>query len=34
MGFDQHKTAHHFYLLEDGGAIDIAVKERVGYGQS
>ena len=27
MGFDQHKTAHHFYLFEDGGAIDIAVKD-------
>jgi hypothetical protein len=26
MGFDQHKTAHHFYLFDDGGAIDIAVK--------
>ncbi|HYN07070.1 MAG TPA: hypothetical protein VES67_06745 [Vicinamibacterales bacterium] len=26
MGFDQHKTAHHFYLHDDGGAIDIAVK--------
>jgi hypothetical protein len=28
MGFDQHKTTHHFYLFEDGGAIDIAVKDR------
>jgi hypothetical protein len=27
MGFDQTKTAHHFYLYEDGGAIDIAVKD-------
>lgn len=27
MGFDQHKSAHHFYLFEDGGAIDIAVKD-------
>ena len=27
MGFDQHKTAHHFYLFEDGGAIEIAVKD-------
>jgi hypothetical protein len=27
MGFDQNKTAHHFYLYEDGGAIDIAVKD-------
>src|SRR5262245_38807335 len=26
MGFDQEKTAHHFYLYDDGGAIDIAVK--------
>jgi len=27
MGFDQEKTAHHFLLYEDGGAIDIGVKE-------
>jgi hypothetical protein len=27
MGFDQNKTAHHFYLYEDGGAIDITVKD-------
>jgi hypothetical protein len=27
MGFDQQATAHHFYLYEDGGAIDIAVKD-------
>jgi hypothetical protein len=27
MGFDQDKTAHHFLLYEDGGAIDIAVKD-------
>jgi hypothetical protein len=27
MGFDQDKTAHHFLLYEDGGAIEIAVKE-------
>jgi len=27
MGFDQDKTTHHFYLYEDGGAIDIAVKD-------
>jgi len=27
MSFDQDKTAHHFYLYEDGGAIDIAVKD-------
>jgi hypothetical protein len=26
MGFDQDKTSHHFYLYDDGGAIDIAVK--------
>ena len=25
MGFDQEKTAHHFFLYQDGGAIDIAV---------
>ena len=27
MGFDQEKTVHHFHLYQDGGAIDIAVKE-------
>jgi hypothetical protein len=27
MGFDQEKTAHHFLLYDDGGAIDIAVKD-------
>jgi hypothetical protein len=27
MGFDQEKTIHHFHLYDDGGAIDIAVKE-------
>jgi hypothetical protein len=27
MGFDQDKTVHHFYLYQDGGAIDIAVKD-------
>ena len=27
MGFDQDKTTHHFLLYEDGGAIDIAVKD-------
>jgi hypothetical protein len=27
MGFDQDKTAHHFLLFDDGGAIDIAVKD-------
>ena len=28
MGFDQARTAHHFYLYEDGGAIDVAVKDQ------
>ena len=28
MGFDQDRTAHHFLLFDDGGAIDIAVKDR------
>jgi tetratricopeptide (TPR) repeat protein len=27
MGFDQDKTVHHFLLFEDGGAIDIVVKD-------
>jgi hypothetical protein len=27
MGFDQQKTAHHFLLYDDGGAIDIQVKD-------
>jgi len=27
MGFDQEKTAHHFLLYEDGGAIDVGVKD-------
>ena len=27
MGFDQERTVHHFLLYEDGGAIDVAVKE-------
>ncbi|MGH9411152.1 MAG: hypothetical protein ACRD1V_17045, partial [Vicinamibacterales bacterium] len=27
MGFDQAKTAHHFYLYDDGGALDISVKD-------
>lgn len=27
MGFDQEKTVHHFHLYQDGGAIDIAVKD-------
>ena len=26
MGFDQQRTAHHFYLFNDGGAIDVSVK--------
>lgn len=26
MGFDQDKTTHHFLLFEDGGAIDVSVK--------
>ena len=28
MGFDQDATVHHFRLHPDGGAIDIAVKDR------
>ena len=28
MGFDQDKTAHHFLLFADGGAIDIAAKDQ------
>lgn len=27
MGFDQDKTAHHFYLYEDGGTIEVSVKD-------
>jgi hypothetical protein len=27
MGFDQQKTAHHFRLYEDGGAIEVGVKD-------
>ncbi len=27
MGFDQDKTAHHFYLFPDGGAIDVSVRD-------
>ena len=27
MGFDQDRTAHHFYLYPDGGAIDIQVRD-------
>jgi len=27
MGFDQAKTAHHFLLYQDGGAIDVGVTD-------
>lgn len=27
MGFDQERTVHHFLLYDDGGAIEMAVKE-------
>jgi hypothetical protein len=27
MGFDQQRTAHHFRLYDDGGAIDVGVKD-------
>lgn len=27
MGFDQDKTAHHFLIYDDGGAIDISVND-------
>ena len=27
MGFDQVRTTHHFLLFNDGGAIDVGVKE-------
>ncbi len=27
MGFDQTKTTHHFSLYEDGGAIEVSVKD-------
>jgi hypothetical protein len=27
MGFDQERTIHHFLLYEDGGAIEVSVKE-------
>jgi hypothetical protein len=27
MGFDQDKTAHHFYLYDDGGMIEVRVKD-------
>lgn len=28
MGFDQAATTHHFFLYEDGGAIEVTVKNR------
>ena len=28
MGFDQQKATHHFFLYEDGGAIDVSVKDK------
>ena len=27
MGFDQEKTVHHFYLFENGGAIEVGVRD-------
>ena len=27
MRFDQERTAHHFFLFNDGGAIDVSVNE-------
>jgi Ni,Fe-hydrogenase III component G len=27
MGFDQDKTVHHFLLYDDGGTIDVSVKD-------
>jgi hypothetical protein len=27
MGFDQARTTHHFLLFDDGGAIDVTVRE-------
>ena len=27
MGFEQDRTVHHFLLFEDGGAIDVSVKD-------
>jgi hypothetical protein len=27
MGFDQERTVHHFLLYEDGGAVEVSVKE-------
>jgi len=29
MGFEQSKTTHHFRTLEDGGAIEVTVKDPV-----
>ena len=28
MGFNQERTAHHFLLFNDGGAIEVGVKDR------
>ena len=28
MGFDQEKAAHHFFLYDDGGAIEVSVKDQ------
>ena len=28
MGFDQSRTAHHFSLFQNGGAIEVVVKDR------
>lgn len=28
MGFDQDKTTHHFLMYEDGGAVDVSVKDK------
>ena len=27
MGFDQARTTHHFFLYDDGGAVDVGVKD-------
>jgi len=27
MGFDQNRTTHHFFLVNDGGAIDVSVND-------
>jgi hypothetical protein len=32
MGFDQQRTVHHFRLYQDGGAIDVAVKDPANQG--